>query len=105
MTRAIMSHPTELRAEESALIVVDVQDRLLPKIHGGDALVRNIAFLLDAAALLGVPRAATEQYPKGLGPTTAVLSSRLPSPPPEKLLFSACAVPSIFAEWRKQNRF
>ena len=67
-----------LRAESSVLVVIDVQDKLLVKIPTAASLVRNAGFLLDVAALLDVPVRATEQYPKGLGPTTAELARRLP---------------------------
>jgi nicotinamidase-related amidase len=75
---------------ESVLVVVDVQDKLLPFIDRTPSLLLNIAFLLDAAKLLEVPVLATEQYPKGLGPTTAVIAERLARPIPEKTAFSCC---------------
>ncbi len=68
-----------LTVDTSVLIVIDVQDKLLVKIPTAKTLVQNAAFLLDVAALLGVPTRATEQYPKGLGPTTAELARRLPA--------------------------
>lgn len=53
----------------SALLVVDIQERLMPAIHDRETVVANSARLLKAAELLGVPAIATEQYPKGLGHT------------------------------------
>jgi nicotinamidase-related amidase len=87
-----------LRPETSVLIVVDVQDKLLVKIPTAAAMVRNAAFLLDVAALLGVPARATEQYPKGLGPTTADLARRLPQPLPAKTAFSCCGAGTFLEE-------
>lgn len=93
-----MSAPVKrLRAESSVVVVIDVQDRLLAKIPTSDRLVRNAGFLLDVAALLEVPVRATEQYPKGLGPTTAELARRLPSPLPAKTTFS-CSGAGTFLE-------
>ena len=89
-----MAHPTQLLAAESALLVVDVQEKLTAKIPAADALVRNLAFLIDAARLLGVEVQATEQYPKGLGPTVAELLHRLPDRP-DKTAFSCCGVPGL----------
>lgn len=86
-----------LRHETAVLVVIDVQDRLLAKIPTAAALVRNAAFLLDAAALLDIPVRATEQYPKGLGPTTAELARRLPQPV-EKSAFSCCGAGTFLAE-------
>lgn len=62
---------------ESALLVIDVQERLLPLIDGGDLVVWNLERLMEGAAILGVPVQATEQYPEGLGPTVEPLRGRL----------------------------
>ncbi|MCI0378428.1 MAG: isochorismatase family protein [Gemmataceae bacterium] len=98
-----MPHPTQLLANESALLVIDVQEKLMVKIAGAAAQVRNIAFLCDVANLLGVPVSATEQYPKGLGPTVPELAARLPKRP-DKLAFSSCAVPSVIEGFRTEKR-
>ena len=87
--------PDRMTVEDTALLVIDMQEKLLPKIAGADALVRNIAFLIDACKILGVPILATEQYPKGLGPTIPALAQRLPDKLPEKLAFSSCAAPAV----------
>jgi nicotinamidase-related amidase len=89
-----MAHATQMSAADTGLLVIDVQDKLLPLIPDAAALVRNIAFLVDAARLLDMTVQATEQYPRGLGPTTAALASRLPVRP-EKSAFSCCAIPEI----------
>jgi nicotinamidase-related amidase len=93
-----------LTAADSVLVVVDVQDKLLAKIPTAATLVRNTAFLLDAAALLGVPAVGTEQYPKGLGPTTAELARRLPAGLPAKTAFSCCGAAGFLADLRGLGR-
>jgi nicotinamidase-related amidase len=98
-----MKHATQLTPHESALLVIDVQERLMVKIPDAAAVTRNIAFLLDVAKLLEIEVAATEQYPKGLGPTVAPLAQRLPSRP-EKLAFSSCAVPQLLDGLRAAKR-
>lgn len=98
-----MPHPTRLDPATSAILVVDVQEKLMPKILGADRILRNISFLLDAAPLLGVEVFATEQYPKGLGPTVAELAERLPARP-EKLTFSCCGVPELTGRLKEQAR-
>src|SRR5579884_2528172 len=98
-----MLHPTQMAATDTALLVIDVQEKLLPLIPGAEGLVRNLAFLIDAAKLLGLPVLATEQYPKGLGSTVAGLRERLPARP-EKLGFSCCAVPSVVGGLRQAGR-
>jgi nicotinamidase-related amidase len=80
---------------DTALLVIDVQEKLLPLIPDHARLVRNIAFLIDAVRLLEMPVLATEQYPKGLGPTVAELARRLPGPRPDKVTFSSCGAAGI----------
>ena len=98
-----MKHPTHLTPRESAILVIDVQEKLMTKIPTAEPLTRNIAFLLDAASLLEVEVAATEQYPKGLGPTVAPLAQRL-LVRPDKLAFTACAVPNLLDRFRANDR-
>src|ERR687884_143632 len=90
-----MPHPTQMSAADTGLLVIDVQDKLMTKTPGAAALVRDIGFLIDAARLLDMPVQATEQYPKGLGPTVPELAKRLPEKRPDKVAFSCCAVPSV----------
>lgn len=98
-----MYHPTQMSSGDTGLLVIDVQEKLMTKIPGGDALVRNIAFLIDSARALDMPVQATEQYPKGLGVTTATLAQRLPERP-AKTAFSCCAVPAVVDNFRTQAR-
>jgi nicotinamidase-related amidase len=98
-----MPHPTQMSAADTGLLVIDVQQKLMAKIPAADAVVRNIAFLIDSARLLGMPVAATEQYPKGLGPTVPELAERLPERP-DKVAFSGCAVPTVVEQFRLAAR-
>ena len=79
----------------SALLIIDVQERLVAAMPDEQMreLERAARILLGAAAELGAPVLWTEQYPKGLGPTTAPLRAGLEAVgarPIEKLAFSAC---------------
>jgi nicotinamidase-related amidase len=96
-TRQTSSAPPRLNATNSALLVVDVQEKLLPAIPDSPRLLLNLSFLLDAARALGVPILATEQYPKGLGPTHPTIIERLPPALPAKVEFSCCGVPEVAA--------
>jgi isochorismate hydrolase len=98
-----MKHPTQLTPRESALLVIDVQEKLMVKIPDADRVTRNIAFLIDVAKLLDVAVAATEQYPKGLGVTVAPLAQRIPIRP-EKLAFSSCAAAQVIDGFRAAGR-
>ncbi|GBD42321.1 hypothetical protein HRbin39_01711 [bacterium HR39] len=80
-----------LDRHRSLLFVVDVQQRLLPAMGGGEGCVARIGLLLEGARILDVPVMASEQYPKGLGPTVPPLRERLGNAPVfEKITFS-CA--------------
>jgi nicotinamidase-related amidase len=99
-----MSTIKRLTADASAVVVIDIQDKLLPKIPDAARLVRNAGFLLDVAAQLDVPVRATEQYPKGLGPTTAEIARRLPAALPGKTAFSCCGADTFLEELEMLRR-
>ncbi|WP_231974474.1 isochorismatase family protein [Pseudonocardia sp. HH130630-07] len=63
-----------MNADDAVLLLVDLQERLVPAVHDGDEVVARAVRLAEAAALLGVPVLATEQVPDKLGPTVAALS-------------------------------
>jgi len=93
-----------LTAANSVLVVIDIQDKLLAKIPAAASLVRNTMFLLDAAKLVSVPALATEQYPKGLGPTAPEIAKRLPGECAAKTAFSCCGAAGFLGELRALNR-
>ncbi|MGE0759710.1 MAG: hydrolase [Pirellulaceae bacterium] len=95
--------PELMSRADSALLVVDVQDKLLPSIPSQARLVWNIRRLIDGARLLGVPVLATEQYPRGLGPTAPELARRLGTIP-EKLTFSCAGCAALVSELRNLQR-
>lgn len=72
-----MNHQYRLKVEDTALLVVDMQEKLLPKIMQAEEVIRNASFLVKAAKALGVPVLGTEQYPKGLGPTVEPIRGML----------------------------
>lgn len=65
--------------DRSMLLVVDVQERLLPVIHDWQELLDNVMWLVRVARKIGVPVLASEQYPRGLGLTHADLRALLPA--------------------------
>lgn len=80
-----------LDRETSVLLVVDMQEKLLPFIRESEVLVRRCRKLMTAAKLFSVPICSTEQYPRGLGHTTPELQTLL-GPLPEKQRFSCSEV-------------
>ncbi|HQU46592.1 MAG: hydrolase [Planctomycetia bacterium 21-64-5] len=94
--------PELMSADDTGLLVVDVQEKLIGLIAGHQRVVWNIRRLLDGAKILGVSAAGTEQYPQGLGPTVPELAQRLP-PIPDKLCFSCGGCPEIFRQWDEKG--
>lgn len=86
--------------DDSVLVVVDVQERLLAAMRPEDqaTVARNVPILIRAAWVVGVPVIVTEQYPRGLGATVETVREAIPAGAPviEKLEFS-CARSSAFS--------
>jgi nicotinamidase-related amidase len=77
-----------LRAEECALAVVDIQEKLLPQIWEKERVLRNAQLLIRMAEAMDIPVVVTTQYVKGLGPVVPEIASLLPETTPiEKLEF------------------
>jgi nicotinamidase-related amidase len=65
-------------AKQSALLVVDVQGKLVPAIAGWQALLDQVIWLIRVARRMEIPVLACEQYPQGLGPTHPLVAAELP---------------------------
>ena len=78
--------------DRTALLVLDLQEKLMPVIEDGERVLERAAKLIRGCAALGVPMLATEQYPRGLGPTVEPIRAALPEAAPrvEKVRFSGC---------------
>lgn len=83
-----------MRAENSTLVLIDLQERLVPALLGGQGAVSQTARLLDASPALDVPVIRTEQYPKGLGHTVPELASNSATTI-AKLEFGAATLPEF----------
>lgn len=76
-------------AAKSSLLIVDVQERLLPVMAEGNSVIERSKILLKAAKALDAPVAVSEQYPKGLGHTVEKLNQDIGNSPIfEKTSFS-----------------
>jgi nicotinamidase-related amidase len=82
------------KAENSVLVLIDIQERLIAAIEGNNAahVINNASRLLQAAKTLNIPVIITEQYAKGLGNTLPTLLDICPTDSPviHKTSFSAC---------------
>ncbi len=91
--------------EQSAGLIIDVQEKLFPHIQEHELLARNTGILIEGLKILNVPLLVTEQYPKGLGYTIPEIKGALASPEPhEKLSFSCCDDPEIMVELNNLDR-
>ena len=86
---------------DTALLVVDLQEKLVPHVLDHQRLVWNVRRLLDGANLLGVDIRVTEQYPKGLGHTIESLSKHITTPQ-EKVTFSCRGCEGLFGQMGDQ---
>lgn len=77
-----------LRREDTALVVVDVQEGFRKAIDGFEDVARSCGMLVEGARILDVPVIVTEQYPKGLGRTVAEVGVA-DEPVVEKTVFAA----------------
>ncbi len=87
-----------IKPDQSCLIVIDVQERLVPAMQAPARVIRNARTLMTAATKLDIPMLLTEQYPKGLGhivPELQTLASH--GTVIEKMHFS-CMNEPVFAE-------
>lgn len=89
-------HP--LVTGQCALVVVDIQQKLLPPIFEKERLVRNSQLLVRLAGILKIPTLVTTQYCKGLGNVVPEIASLLPEARPmDKLEFSCFGSPEFAA--------
>ncbi len=79
--------PDLMTPQDTVLLVIDVQEKLMPLIPGARKITWNLRRLIDGAEAVGLKALATEQYPQGLGPTLPELAGRLGSIP-SKATFS-----------------
>ncbi len=86
-----------LNIENSTLLIIDIQDKLVLASKYGHEAAENMVKLAKAADILGIPTIVTEQYPKGLGSTVPPLSQSLAADAfiTEKSSFSALLEPSF----------
>lgn len=94
-----------LQAEQSQLLLIDMQQKLAPAIDDIKAVEQACAWLLQVAMQFDIPLWATEQYPQGLGPTLPALAELIPAQQVlEKIHFSALKEPHIASSLASTER-
>jgi nicotinamidase-related amidase len=99
---------TRLNRAEAFLVVIDVQQKLMPVIDDHESIVRNIERLVRGCKVLDIPAIVTEQYVRGLGPTVPAIRGAFEETsgyePIEKSCFSGYGCPEFVMATRNLHR-
>jgi nicotinamidase-related amidase len=95
-----MAHQNTLELNQSALVIIDMQEAFRTKLPGFAEIAERISVMVQGAQLLHLPIIVTEQYPKGLGHTAAEIKNALPAEIEviEKTAFSSCGAAQFRAQ-------
>ncbi|MGB5529846.1 MAG: hydrolase [Ignavibacteriaceae bacterium] len=93
-----------LKPETTVLLIIDIQERILPVISNHQIVVDNTLKLIKGFKVLGLPIYYTEQYPKGLGPTVQSIAEEMGDIKPfDKMTFSCSGAGNLFVKLRSNN--
>ena len=91
--------------EDTAGVVIDIQERLLPHIHDHQRVLENCLRLIEGLQILSVPLIVTQQYTRGLGATHRSVAGKFDSfSHIEKTAFSCCDEPAFIGEVARTGR-
>ena len=94
-----------IHKEKTALLIIDLQERIFPAIHEHEILIRNVPILIEGIKHLQIPVFVTEQYVKGLGPTVPEIARHIEGVERiEKATFSCCDEPRFMLELTASGR-
>ena len=92
-----------LNKSTTALLVIDIQDRIYKVMRKHERMLENVSKLIKGAKVLDLPIYYTEQYPKGLGETVSFLKEELQGEAVQKLSFSCFGAENLFKELKDSN--
>lgn len=93
-----------LERATTALLVIDIQERLMPAIYNKDEVFANASKLIKGAEILGIETIVTEQYPKGLGNTCKEIELPATIAVIEKICFSCLQNNTVNEQLKLTNR-
>jgi nicotinamidase-related amidase len=95
-----------IQHEDCCLVVIDIQERLVPAVASPEQVIAHAGILIQAAVRLSVPIVVSEQYPRGLGRTVDAVKRELPASAAiiEKMTFSALADDAFAKHFRALAR-
>ncbi len=97
MNNNFKSHPILLDKNKTALLIIDIQEKILSVMQNIEAVVANTLKLIKGFKIIGAPIFITEQYPKGLGPTQKDILNELHGINPlQKMSFSGICAENLF---------
>ena len=93
-----------LLRDSTALLLIDIQEKILDVMLNKENLIENCIKLIKGFKVLNLPVFFTEQYPKGLGPTTHFLQKELEGLNPiQKTSFSCIGAGNLFQRLKDNN--
>ena len=97
-------NPIILKKESTALLIIDMQERILPVIRNYETVLENTVKLIKGFKTMQLPIYFTEQYPKGLGPTSQIILNELEGYSAyQKMSFSCSGAENLFDELHKKK--
>ena len=97
-------NPIILKKESTALLIIDMQERILPVIRNYETVLENTVKLIKGFKTMQLPIYFTEQYPKGLGPTSQIILNELERYSAyQKMSFSCSGAENLFDELHKKK--
>ena len=103
MENDTMRNQKILKREKCALLIIDIQSRIINVMRNKELLIENTLKLIKGMKILNVPVYYTEQYPKGLGETIPELKEELSSEAVQKMTFSCSGAEDLFKELINKN--
>lgn len=97
-------HSTILQREKTALLIIDIQEKIIRVMLSSEIIIQNTLKLIEGFKILGSPIFVTEQYPKGLGETENRIKESLKEiVPMQKLSFSCSGAGELFETLKYRN--
>ena len=93
-----------LSREKTALLLIDIQEKILAVMKNHEQVIQNSLKLIKGFKTLNIPIFYTEQYPKGLGSTAAMLLKELEGLSAiQKMSFSCSGAGNFFVRLKDNN--
>jgi nicotinamidase-related amidase len=100
----ITKNPKILLREKTALLIIDIQEKVLAVMDNPRDVSANTIKLIKGFKVLNLPIFYTEQYPKGLGSTTSAIAKELEGLSAiQKMSFSCFGADDLFTRLKDNN--